>query len=366
MTSRLPNKVCHCSVLHRLDDSRIFYKECVTLALAGYDVTYIAKPSFSPHFQSSSYKGVKLQKLRSNVRLINNLSLFFSILQQRMLVVHFHDSELIPMGLVLKLFGKKVIYDVHENVRQDIMHKAWLRPALRVVLSKVAIFMEYAASIFFNGIVAATPTIASNFKNKRTVVIRNLPTLKKQNSLNRGIREKNVIIYVGALTEARGIKELIAAVGNFSGSVELWLLGGWSSIQFKSDCESMHGFRFTKYYGLVDHEIVTQYLSRATIGICTLHPLDTFKDSYPIKVFEYMESGLPVLMSNFKMWVQFFENACEYVDPLNSHEIALKIVSLLENPSRLEEMSALGEFMIHKKLNWGLESHNLENLYKKI
>lgn len=360
------HKICHCSILHKLDDSRIFYKECVSLARAGYDVTFIAKPSPNQQFQEPSYQGVKLQVLNSNNRLYNNYYLFISILKQGMKVVHFHDPELIVMGLILKLFGKKVIYDVHENVRQDMLHKMWVKPALRLMLSKAAVLLEFLAGIFFNGIVTATPIIAKNFSNKNTFVIRNLPPLKKQGVLVEKKRDKNIVIYIGTLSDARGIKELIATAEYLTGKGELWLLGGWNDEAFKLECEAMPGFKNTKYLGMVNHEEVTKILSEVSIGVCTLHPIDTFKDSYPIKVFEYMQNGLPVLMSNFEMWQELFGDLCEYVDPMNPQQMAEKISAMLGNPSRLEEMSAKGKIVINEQFNWDSEAKNLEELYHKI
>lgn len=360
------NKICHCSILHKLDDSRIFYKECVSLANAGFDVTFIAKSAVNDQFQQASYKGVRLQTLQSNNRVYNNYYLFVSILRQKMKVVHFHDPELIVMGLLLKLFGKKVIYDVHENVRQDMLHKLWVSPALRMLLSKAVVFLEFLASAFFNGIVTATPIISKNFTNENTYVIRNLPPLNKQEVLVGRKRDKNIVIYIGTLSEARGIKELINCAEYLAGKSELWLLGRWNDDAFRQVCERLPGFINTKYLGLVNHEEVTKILSEASIGLCTLHPIDTFKDSYPIKVFEYMQNGLPVLMSDFEMWQALFGALCEYIDPMNPKLMADKIKGMLANPVRLEEMSVKGKMVINEKFNWDSEAKSLEELYHKI
>lgn len=360
------NKVCLCSILHKLDDSRIFYKECISLQKAGYNVTIIARPAANKQFDEKSYQGVKLIKLTSNNRFYNNFYLFKTIVEQRIKVVHFHDPELIIMGLLLRLLGKKVIYDAHENVRQDILHKEWVRPEFRFLLSKIAVFFELMASIFFNGIVSATPAIAKNFSNKNNYVIRNLPPLKKKSELVEAKRNKNIVVYVGTLSEARGIKELITAAEHLTGVAKLWLLGGWNSEKFKLECENMAGFINTNYLGMVNHEEVSKILSEATIGLCMLYPIDTFKDSYPIKVFEYMQNGLPVLMSDFDKWKELFGDLSEYTDPMNPIQIANHIKFLLGNPSRLEEMSAKGKVVINEQFNWDSESRSLIELYRKI
>ncbi len=366
MKKKTYNRICHSSILHRLDDSRIFYKECLSLVKAGYNVTLIARAGSKAQFDSSSYCGVNLRKLKSNNRVYNNFYLFLIILRQRVQVVHFHDPELIIIGLLLKLLGKKVIYDVHENVRQDILHKTWLSPALRPLLSKVFVFLELIASAFFNGIVSATPTIAKNFNNKNNYVVRNFPPLNNSCISVKNQGSKNIIIYIGTLSESRGIKELIAAAGHLEGTAELWLLGNWNDESFKLECEKMPGYNNTKYLGIVSHEDVTRILCKATLGICTLHPIDTFKDSYPIKVFEYMQNGLPVLMSDFDTWRDFFKDLCEYTDPLDHVNLAKKVEELLASPVRLGEMATGGRRIINERFNWDSEFNSLLKLYNKI
>jgi len=366
MKAKKLNKVCHCSILHRLDDSRIFYKECISLAVEGYNVFFIAKPGRKSEFEDSSYHGVTLQVLKSSNRFYNNFYLFATIIKQRMDVIHFHDPELIIMGFFLKLAGKKIIYDVHENVRQDIMHKTWLKPASRFFLSKAVVFLEYVASFFFNGVISATPAIAKNFKNKNSFIVRNFPPMGKQDFLITSKEKKSVIIYIGTLSKTRGIQEIISAAGHLIGVAELWLLGSWNDELFRNECEGMLGYKNVRYLGLVNHEEVKKILSEVSLGLCTLHPIDTYKDSYPIKVFEYMQNGLPVLMSNFDMWQEFFGNLCEYVDPMNSFELAQKIKVMLNNSARLEEMSRNGQMAVIEQFNWGSESRLLLELYNKI
>jgi hypothetical protein len=71
-------------------------------------------------------------------------------------VYHFHDPELIPAGLALRLLGKRVIYDAHEDLPRDILFKNWIPRRLRGPVSRLAAALEWIAGHALSGIVATT------------------------------------------------------------------------------------------------------------------------------------------------------------------------------------------------------------------
>ena len=98
--------VMHISTVHRAPDMRIYQRECVSLAEAGYDVTILA-----PHDRPEVRSGVKLEPLsRPRGRLARVLLLparaFIAALRSRAKLCHLHDPELIPIGMLLRLAGK--------------------------------------------------------------------------------------------------------------------------------------------------------------------------------------------------------------------------------------------------------------------
>ncbi|MBU1912723.1 MAG: glycosyltransferase, partial [Candidatus Omnitrophica bacterium] len=163
-------KVCILTSSHSPFDSRIFHKEAKTLAANDYKVALIVQ-----HDKREIVDGVEIFPLPISRKRYKKMTVgvwkaFLLGLKQKADVYHFHDPALIPVGIALKLFGKRVIYDVHEDVPKQILSKEWIRSAyLRRVISFVFNIFEQFSTIFFDRIIAATPEIAKKFPEKKTI-----------------------------------------------------------------------------------------------------------------------------------------------------------------------------------------------------
>ena len=155
-------KICFLTSVHPAFDARIFYKEAKTLAKAGYSVTLIAQ-----HSKDEIVDGVRiiaLPKPRNRLFRIFGTTwrMFRLALKQTADVYHFHDPELIPVGIVLRLLGKKVIYDVHEDVPQQILCKEWIGSTwIKKCVASIVHIIEQIGVAVFTRVVAATPDIAN-------------------------------------------------------------------------------------------------------------------------------------------------------------------------------------------------------------
>ena len=120
-------KICHITTVHSAFDIRIFYKECVSLTKAGFETHIIA-----PHLKDEFVNGIFIHSLpkpkNRKERVLKLLNLAFKkAVDLNADIYHFHDPELIPVGLKLKKIGKIVIYDVHEDVPRDILTKEYIK-----------------------------------------------------------------------------------------------------------------------------------------------------------------------------------------------------------------------------------------------
>jgi len=362
-------KVCILTTVHPPFDTRIFHKEAKTLVQAGYDVTLIVQ-----HSKNEIVDGVKiiaLFKPRNRFARIFGLTwrALYLALRQRADIYHFHDPELIFIGILLKLFGKKVIYDVHEDVSKQIMNKGWLG---NNQIKKFAAFtmntIEQIGALLFNKIIVVTPDIAGKFPKNKVVILRNLPILQLIDDTVPANCKKNkpIIIYAGGLNRIRGIKEIIQAMKYINDRAELWLLGNWESEKFKKECKNLAGWKYTKYLGFKKLAEAYAYMKLSNIGIVNFLPLEVSLKAGPNKPFEYMACSLPTIMSDFTFWHEIFGECAIFVDPNDYKCIAKKILYLLDKPNEAKELGKKGRKLIEEKYSWETESKKLLEMYENL
>jgi hypothetical protein len=154
--------------VHRPFDTRIFQKEARSLAAAGHDVVLLA-----PHDREETRDGVRIKPIapargRVERMLLSPLRLLREVSRLRPDVCHFHDPELIPLGIAIAIMGPRVIYDVHENVPKDILAKAYLPTCIRPMVASMVGFLQRAGSRAFAMVVVAREDLQDAFQGHGT------------------------------------------------------------------------------------------------------------------------------------------------------------------------------------------------------
>jgi glycosyltransferase involved in cell wall biosynthesis len=361
-------KVCHISTVHNVFDDRIFHKECVSLAKNGFDVTLIAK-----HHRSETIDEVKICALPIKnsrlFRIVLQAMVFFNAIKINAKSYHFHDPELMFLGVILRIIGKKVIYDVHEDITKQILYKNWIKFAIiRTILSKIVHYLEKFCAMFFTRIIVVTDDIAANFDSRKTILIRNFPIVEliDKASSNNNNETKTILIYVGGLTGVRGIKEIISALDYLSNDIELHILGPWDSDSYRQLCMSLPSWSKAKYMGALKLEDVYPFIKAADIGISLLYPAKNYIKSLPVKAFEYMACEKPMIMSDFIYWKEVFGDVALFCDPMNPKEIASCVKQLAGDKNKANTMAKEGRKLILEKFSWEAESKQLIEMYNNL
>ena len=363
-------KVCHLTSVHKWNDVRIFEKECVSSAKAGFDVTLIAVNGERGIFEGVNVISVADQTRSRLGRMIKTVdAVYQEAVKVNADVYHFHDPELLRIGIQLqKKHGKKVIYDSHEDLPRQILDKLWIPAILRKTISKLVEHYENKIASQLSGIVAATPHIQKRFlqSNRNTVNINNYPILEKLSIDVDWEKRKNEVCYVGGIFISRGIAELIDAMNEVD--ARLNLAGNYAPISLRESLMDREGWRNVNEYGFVGRKEIIEILSRSKIGMVTLHPTQAYLDSLPIKMFEYMAAGIPVIASDFPLWRAIIDkHQCGMcVDPKNSKAITEAINFLLSNNEIASEMGRNGQKAANENYSWNAESKKLVEFYTTL
>lgn len=369
----VPARVAHLTSVHYPFDSRIFYKECRSLAASGYDVTLVA-----PHDKEEVVDGVRVVPVtRARRRRERFWRVDLEVLRTALALdadlYHFHDPELIPAGLLLKARGKRVVYDTHEDLPRDVIDKAWIRPAwLRALVSAALAVVEAGAVRCLDGVVCPTPAIHRRFPPKKAALVRNFPILGELASqAQTGYRDRAfAAVYVGGITASRGAKEMVQAAALLpeSRSPSLVLAGETDDQGLCTELQTLPGWERVRALGWVDRQGVARALSEARVGLVALHPTRAYQEAYPVKLFEYMAAGLPVVASDFPLWRGIVDGAgCGLlVDPLDPGALARAVEWLFAHPDEAEIMGRRGSEAVDEAYRWDFEAETLRALYARL
>jgi glycosyltransferase involved in cell wall biosynthesis len=346
-------------------------KQCRSLAAHGYDVSLVVADG-----QGSERRGAvdivdvgspqgRLTRMFGTTRLVLNEAIKLDAD-----VYHLHDPELIPSGLSLKRRGKKIIFDSHEDVSTQLLSKHYLGAVGRHTLSYTYSAFERYACSRFDGVVAATPVIRDRFLkiNRTSVDVNNFPLLAEFATAAPWSVRRSDVCYVGTIGAIRGIREMVRACELLRTSARLRLVGRFYEPEVEAEVRAYGGWQRVVELGYLDRAGVRDVLDSSLAGLVTLHPVLNYFDALPVKMFEYMAAGIPVIASNFPLWREIVEgNDCGIcVNPLDPRAIADAVDRLVADPERAAQMGRNGREAVTERYNWAQEEPKLLKIYADV
>ncbi|MBS1723721.1 MAG: glycosyltransferase family 4 protein [Armatimonadetes bacterium] len=348
---------------------RIFLKECRSLAHAGYDTHLIAHAPADTERDGVQLRTLGPRKGRLARMLLSSGAALRMADQVGADLYHFHDPELIRVGLALKKRGKVVVYDVHESHAESVLDRAYIPAPLRRVVSARVASAERAADKRLDAIVAATPKIAASFSNPNTVLVQNFPMLEELASPESEPFQSRPqqVVYVGGVSLVRGAKEMVASLRRSAGTTFIVIgepAGDLPLIEWVDPSLSER----VKLLGWQPRDEVSRLMSQCRAGFVLYHPLRNHTESQPNKLFEYMAAGLPVIASDFPHWRSLVDEfGCGVlVDPLDPVAIGDTLDAMMTNPVQAEEMGKRGRQAVIDVFNWSTQEQVLLDLYRRL
>ncbi|MEP7254595.1 MAG: glycosyltransferase [Ferruginibacter sp.] len=355
------------TVTNDLNYDQRMIRICTSLAEAGYAVTLIGtKNKASPPLSQKKYTQNRLNtfyKKGFGFYGEYNIRLFIYLLFKRADIICCIDLDtILPVWLVSKLKNTKRVYDAHEYFSQQ--KEIVTRPKV----FRVWQWIEKKFVPRFKRGYTVSNSIAAKFKDLYKVdyeLIRNMPALKT--SLTTSVTKEKIILYQGAVNEARGLEFLIPAMKGIDAGLNIYGDGNFME-QTKSlvAVNNLQDKVFVK--GKVLPEELDAVAQNAYIGINLVEYIG-LNQYYSLanKFFDYIQNGLPQVTMNFPEYKRIndeFEVAV-LVGDLQQETLTTAINKLL-NDENLYNRLQQNCMNARQVLNWQNEEKKLIAFYKNI
>jgi len=369
-------RICMLTSGHDPVDDRIFYKEVTSLKKNYDDINIIA-----PNERNESIQDIKIIGIAQRKNLRNRfkpaLQLYHKGLELNADVYHCHEPDSLIIGYLLKKKLKcKVIYDSHEYHPEAFAERFPI--IFKWIMKKTVYWGERFFAKRADFIVTVNTILVDKFKKYHpdVVLIPNYPKLEMFNFKDNEYNNNIDFIYIGGLAEVRGISKIVEAsriLKERKIKFNVRFVGRFISKDYEKEINTLIRDYNLKneiiYHGYVEHSQVSKILKRAKAGLVLLQPeIHRYTISEPIKLFEYMGNGLPVITNNYEMVRNIIvENDCGIlVDPSDPIAIANAMEDILNNPEKWNQKGKNGIKAVKEKYNWEIFGEKLIAIYAEL
>lgn len=306
------------SVLKPVDEPRMFERMAQSLVASGFDVFIAGFPpssnpregvNFIPH---PRFERISVARIRVRFRIL------WKALSIKPEIFAITTHELIGAAILFKLFtGKKIVYDVQENYRSNIMHTNVWPKVLRPLIAFVVRWKEWLTAPFFSKFLLAEKCYENelSFGKNKSVVIENKCRIPR--GFNRSTTSDSIqLIFTGTIAESTGVFEAVELAKKLHAvdpRIMLNIIGQCLQAKTLSRLESeVSRNSFIKLIGgheFVSHEKIFEAISVANFGLIYYTPSPHTENKIPSKLYEYLACQLPILLQNNKLWVDLCKSS---------------------------------------------------------
>jgi glycosyltransferase involved in cell wall biosynthesis len=291
-------------------------------------------------------------------------------IKNRYHVIHVHNMPdfLVFTALIPKLFGAKIILDIHDPMPEFYASKYQSkRKGLGVQLM---LLQERISAAFADQLITANSTFRNNLVKRgiranKLTVINNIPDPKIFNRDN--VPERKLVknnhfrmIYPGTVAPRYGLDTAIRAMTFLVKKIDhpsLVIIGSQTKdkyvIKLTALAEKLGVSNSVHFIPTVPLGEIPSHIFQADVGIYLALPDPHMNIAIPTKVVEYAFMGLPIVATRLKVLEELLtDSAALLFEAGNYEQFADCILELYNNPLRRKELVRNADRVLVSKHNW--------------
>lgn len=302
--------------------------------------------------------------------------------KQRYHLIHFHNIPdfLVFAGLIPRVFGSKMILDIHDPMPEA--YKSKFPNKESGLEMKVICFEEKISCWFVNAVITANQHFVNNLTKRgipaeKITLVRNYPDTEYFNQSKRVDRSSSqsdhyVLIFPGTIAPRYGLNVAVKAMPAILEKIpnaQLLLIGmpGEYSEQLKDLANQLDCVNNVVMLPSVPNSEIPKFLKQADLGIYPALPDPHMSIAIPGKLLEFVIMGLPIISSRLQIVEEMFDDkAIAFFEPGNHEEFASQVLSLYSDPKRCKEMVQKADQILAENFSQDMEVNTYFDLLEKL
>jgi glycosyltransferase involved in cell wall biosynthesis len=295
-------------------------------------------------------------------------------------IVHIHNMPnfLVLAGVLPRLFGKKMILDIHDSTPETYFArygKTANKMLFKVLCWEEALCCKFVSKVICVNHVQRDVLVKRGIPSKKIAISMNVPdprwfgtnSTPKDNKHNKKIK----MIYHGTIAKRLGIDLAIRAFAKIchNGSeMEFHILGNGEGID---ECMEL-----SRLFDLDDHihfnkkmlplESLLDILRDMDVGIVANRENAATELMLPVKLLEYVALDIPVIVPRLRAIEYYFtDEMVSYFEPENVDSLAHALLNLFNDENRRKTQAKKAKTFLDQ-YGWGKHQIDLINLYREI
>lgn len=353
-------------------------REAETLAGLGYDITVLAWDREAAYPITEEFSGFSVRRIRlrssyaSFPSVLVTLPIFWAaafaqILTRKVDVVHCHDLDTLPLGIVVEIVRSRIktVYDAHEHYSSMIAD--FVPSPIRAVIATIERLLPRRA----DAVLTVNEALAERIQNRHVFVVRNTPDNSRGPIIDSSISKAEWphgfrILFYGHLTRDRGV-ETILRIASQRPNLSIVMAGDGPLVDAVKQAASK--LRNLRFLGYVSQERIRRLLTECDLVYLVEDPrIENNRIASPSRLYQAMMFGKPVLAARgCHMGQVALRERCGILANYDDLSDILDAILKLETDRHLVDLlGGNGKMAFERKYRWQFSAKALEACYDSL